>query len=129
MSSETPVRTALLAICALLLQSSCGGGGGGSLGTTPPPPPSGLTLSVTRVFPSLPAFNLPVGALQAPGDASRWFVVEQGGHIRVFDNQAGVSTISDFLDISSRVASGGETGLLGVAFHLAFPVDPRVYVY
>lgn len=129
MNSETPVRTALLAICTLLLQSSCGGGGGSLQSAPPPPPPSGLTLSITRVFPSLPAFDMPVGALQAPGDASRWFVVEQSGRIRVFDNQAAVSTASDFLDISGRVSpGGGETGLLGVAFHPDYPADPRVYV-
>jgi glucose/arabinose dehydrogenase len=129
MNSGRPVPTALLAIC-VLLQSSCGGGGG-SLNSVPPPPPppSGLTLSVTRAFPSLPAFDMPVGALQVPGDASRWFVVEQSGHIRVFDNQANVSAASDFLDLSAKVACCGETGLLGVAFHPGFPTtDTRVYV-
>ena len=67
--------------------------------------------------------------LQAPGDASRWFVVEQGGHIRVFDNQSTAGAASDFLDISDHVTCCGETGLLGVAFHPGFPdSDARVYV-
>lgn len=131
MKSGTSKRIAWLAIAVLLLQNACGGGGSlGNVAPPPPPPPpnGGVTLDVTRVFASLPAFSAPVGALQAPGDASRWFVVEQGGRIRVFDNQADASAASDFLDISGRVTSGGETGLLGMAFHPGFPGDPRVYV-
>ncbi len=71
---------------------------------------------------------MPVGALQAPGDASRWFVVEQSGHIRVFDNQPAVSTASDFLDISGEVTCCGETGLLGIAFHPDFATNHRAFV-
>jgi glucose/arabinose dehydrogenase len=122
--NETRVRTAALAACSILLQSSCGGGGGSSLAS---PPPAALTLGVTHAFAAL-AFSLPVGALQAPGDASRWFVVEQAGHIRVFANQSGVASFGDFLDISGRVTCCGETGLLGLAFHPNFPADPRAYV-
>jgi glucose/arabinose dehydrogenase len=122
----------MLAACLVLLQSSCGGGGytGSSPPpTTPPTTPTGnITLSVTRVFASLPAFAMPVGALQAPGDSSRWFVVEQSGHLKVFQNQASASTAADFLDISDHVTCCGELGLLGVAFHPGFPNDPRVYV-
>ena len=124
--SETPIRAAWLALAALLLQSSCGGGGG-SLAPAPPPA-SGLKLGVSRVFAALPAFDMPVGALQAPGDATRWYVLEQAGHIRVFDNVASASSAADFLDISGRVACCGETGLLGAAFHPDFPGDPRVFV-
>lgn len=32
------------------------------------------------------------------------------------------------LDIRSRIVSGGETGLLGLAFHPKFPDDPRLFV-
>jgi len=34
----------------------------------------------------------------------------------------------DVLDISARITSGGELGLLGFAFHPNFPTDPRVFV-
>jgi glucose/arabinose dehydrogenase len=124
MKSETRVRTALLVACTVLLQSSCGGGSSSLV--RPPPPPAG-TLSVTRAFAAL-TFNMPVGALQAPGDASRWFVVEQAGHIRVFANQAGTASSADFLDISGRATCCGEAGLLGLVFHPNFPTDPRAYV-
>jgi glucose/arabinose dehydrogenase len=91
-------------------------------------PAQAVTLATERVFASLPAFSSPVLLLQAPGDAARWFVVEQGGTVRVFDNQPAVTTSRSFVDISARVRSGGEQGLLGMAFHPGFPADPRVYL-
>ena len=56
----------------------------------------------------------------APGDGSRWFVIEQAGQIWVFDNDPNVSSQSMFLDITAQVSSGGEAGLLGMAFHPDF---------
>jgi glucose/arabinose dehydrogenase len=109
---------------AMLALTACGGG---SPSSPPPPVFVPVTLGVTRVFPAL-SFNMPVGALQAPGDASRWFIVEQGGKVRVFANQAGTSSASDFIDLSTRVTCCGETGLLGLAFHPGFPANPQVYL-
>jgi glucose/arabinose dehydrogenase len=82
---------------------------------------------VQRVFANL-NFTQPVAMLQAPGDSSRWFVVEQAGSVRVFSNDPGANTSSTFIDISGRVAVGGEMGLLGMAFHPAFPTNRRVYL-
>ena len=120
-----------------LLLSGCGGGSGGSGGGTttppppsppPPPPPSAVpTIDVTQVFPSL-TFNDLVSLQQAPGDATRWFAVEQPGVVRVFANDNAVSASSEFLDITDRVVSGGERGLLGMAFHPNFPATPDVYI-
>ena len=64
----------------------------------------------------------PVAMLQAPGDASRWFVVEQRGIVRVFPNMPNVTNadVDVFADISARVIDGGERGLLGMAFHPDF---------
>ncbi|MBA2374336.1 MAG: PQQ-dependent sugar dehydrogenase, partial [Chloroflexi bacterium] len=74
-----------------------------------------------------------IGGLEAPldvataGDGSgRLFVVEQVGRIRIVDE--GTLGERPFLDISARIASGGERGLLGLAFHPEFPVDPRLFV-
>ena len=66
--------------------------------------------------------------LQAPGDDSRWFVVEQAGRIRVFANDPAVAVMQDFLDLRGSVEFSGEAGLLGLAFHPDFPADPRVFV-
>jgi glucose/arabinose dehydrogenase len=84
-------------------------------------------LGAERVFQNL-TFTMPVAMLQAPNDSTRWFVVEQGGRVLVFDNDAGAPGSSTFVDITGRVASGGEMGLLGMAFHPDFPTNPRVYL-
>jgi uncharacterized repeat protein (TIGR03806 family) len=91
-------------------------------------PTQAVTLATERVFPGLPSFSSPVLMLQAPGDDAHWFVVEQGGTVSVFDNQPAASTARSFIDISARVRSGGEQGLLGMAFHPGYPADPRVYL-
>jgi hypothetical protein len=70
---------------------------------------------VEHVFTGL-TFDGLVSLQQAPGDATRWFAVEQGGRILVFTNDQGTTTAATFLDINVRVVSGGERGLLGIAF-------------
>ncbi|HEY9182091.1 MAG TPA: PQQ-dependent sugar dehydrogenase, partial [Gammaproteobacteria bacterium] len=87
------------------------------------------TLSVQRAFPAL-TFLEPVAMLQAPGDSSRWFVVEQNGIVRVFANQQNVQTSQVFVDISGRVYQNSQTeaGMLGLAFHPSFPAVNRAYV-
>lgn len=110
--------------CVTLPLLACGNAGSGNNQDAPPSVP----IALQRAFPSLPAFSQPVGMFQVPDDRTRWFVVEQAGRVRVFANVAGVAVATDFVAITSRVASGGETGLLGMAFHPNFPVDPRVYL-
>jgi glucose/arabinose dehydrogenase len=117
----------LAAACALSLYACGGSDDAPPLPVDEPVPP--VTLGVQQVFPNL-TFTNPVAMLQAPNDSSRWFVVEQGGVVRVFNNDQAASTadVFVFVNISGRVASGGEMGLLGMAFHPAFPVTPRVYL-
>jgi glucose/arabinose dehydrogenase len=74
-----------------------------------------------------------VGGLEAPvyvthaGDRSgRLFVVEQAGVIRIIRD--GRLLPRPFLDISARVISGGEMGLLSVAFHPRFAANGRFFV-
>jgi glucose/arabinose dehydrogenase len=104
--------------------AACSDGGGASA-----PPVEQVPLTLQRVFTTLPPFQQPVAMMQPPGDGSRWLVVEQAGRVVAFDNNALVATTRVFLDITPRVTSGGETGLLGLAFHPAFPADPRVYAF
>ena len=120
-------------LAGLLLAACGGGGGGGSIAPPPappppPPPPASPTIEVQRVFPNL-SFSAPVSLVQAPGDSSRWFVVEQSGVVRVFDNDQGANSSAVFVDISGRVDDGpNEAGLLGIAFHPSFPTTPEVYL-
>lgn len=88
-------------------------------------PPTSTTASLTlpRAFTGL-SFTQPVAMLQAPGDSTRWFVVEKSGVVRVFANSAGATTASVFIDITSLITTGGEleAGLLGMAFDPNFGV-------
>jgi len=68
----------------------------------------------------------PVKVTHAPGDSSRLFVVEQGGRIRIIED--GTLLTAPFLNISSDVTSGGESGLLGLAFHPDYQTNGRFFV-
>ncbi len=95
-----------------------------------------VTIGTQRAFPNLrlsdPVTRAqlnPIAMLQAPGDASRWFVAGRFGVVRVFDNNEGVTAASLFVDIGPRVDSScSECGLIGMAFHPDFPRTPRVYL-
>ena len=120
---------ALLSAGIALALVACGGGNGG--GDPPPPNPGPPTcstgISTPRAFPNL-AFSSPVAMKQAPNDASRWFLVEQGGLIRAFENDPDAATTEDFIDLRSRVEFNGEAGLLGMAFHPDFLTNGLVYL-
>lgn len=92
-----------------------------------PPAPDPSSYTVEPAFANL-SFNNPLD-LQYPGDGSgRLFVVEQSGVIKVFANDASTSEATVFLDIQNRVSSGGERGLLGLAFHPNFESNGYFYV-
>lgn len=67
----------------------------------------------------------PVALASPPGDP-RLFVVEQRGRIRVIER--GRLRDEPFLDVSDRISSGGERGLLGLAFHPAFARNGHFFV-
>lgn len=70
-------------------------------------------------------FNSPVEITNA-GD-SRLFVVQQGGQIRIL-NSDGTIAATPFLNLSSIISSGGERGLLGLAFHPNYATNGYFYV-
>ena len=89
--------------------------------------PARSQFQLKPAFPHL-SFSQPVD-LQHPSDGSnRLFVVEQAGVIRVFDNDPTTTSAPVFLDIQSRVSSGNERGLLGLAFHPDFASNGFFYV-
>jgi glucose/arabinose dehydrogenase len=69
--------------------------------------------------------NQPLAFVQDPGDPLVQFVVEQVGRIRVLRD--GVLLATPLLDVSASIVSGGEQGLLGLAFPPA-PSDTRFFV-
>jgi glucose/arabinose dehydrogenase len=71
-------------------------------------------------------FNLPVAVVQDPTNRFVQLVVEQGGRIRVV--RAGIRLATDFLDLRSAVRSGGERGLLGLAFAPDYASSGRFFV-
>lgn len=141
---------AATALLPLVLAASCGGGSSSGGPPLAPPPgggaPSGLDsrppnltciapartapatpeIGLERVFAGL-SFEEPLGMLQAPGDPSRWFVLEKRGTVRVFANDPSTTSFDpDFLQLTVNPA--GEGGLLGMAFHPSYPADGRVFV-
>ncbi len=77
----------------------------------------------TELFKS--GFNNPIN-LQNAGD-ERLFVVEQAGRIKILNPDASVNS-QLFLDLTSIVSSGGERGLLGLAFHPDYANNGYFYV-
>ena len=69
----------------------------------------------------------PVAFVQDPSDPANQYVVEQGGRVRVVRNGSLLPT--DFLDVTTQITSGGERGLLGLAFAPDYATSGRVFVY
>jgi glucose/arabinose dehydrogenase len=70
-------------------------------------------------------FDLPLYVTQPPGENDDLYVVEQGGTIERLAPDGGTST---FLDISDQISSGGERGLLSMAFSPDFQRNHLFYV-
>jgi glucose/arabinose dehydrogenase len=133
--AETSGRLALLMVVWLaLLLTSCGGGGGSvsikepphSPSPTPAPAPAPFpaSISLTRVA---GGFVQPVTIAHAGDGSGRLFVVEQSGQIWILRN--GAIAPVPFLDISDLVTpTGGEQGLLGLAFPPEFNIRRHFYV-
>jgi glucose/arabinose dehydrogenase len=121
------VRQGLLAT-VVLVAAAC------STAPSPVSVPSGL-VRAGAFDPAgvVPVVHVVTGGLRSPldvadaGDGSgRIFVAEQAGRIRIVRD--GTLFVRPFLDITGRIASGGERGLLGIAFHPGYPTDPRIFV-
>ncbi len=87
-----------------------------------PPPDGDIALELEVVTGGL-AF--PVDLTTPPGD-TRLFVAEKGGRIRIIEN--GTLRPAAFLDLTGRVSTGGEQGLLGLAFDPAYATNGRFVV-
>ncbi len=80
-----------------------------------------------NVFPQI-AFDRPVRITAPVGERDRLFVVEQGGRVWMISHFAHPQA-SIFLDLTDRVVSGGEAGLLNVVFHPQFERNGFFFVF
>ncbi|NUY80300.1 PQQ-dependent sugar dehydrogenase [Flavobacterium sp. MAH-1] len=85
----------------------------------------GQTIGLTTVA---SGFSGPI-AIENAGD-SRLFVVQQGGAIRILNPATGTINATNFLTLTTAtIATGGERGLLGLAFHPNYASNGYFYVY
>jgi len=124
------VRVVVLLAALLLSVSACSSGDGASeptpaaaLPTTTTAEQGPLRLKLTRIATGLEA---PVDVTSRPGEPTRLYVVEQTG--RILTIEGGRVSQRPFLDITRDVVSGGEQGLLSVAFHPDYADNHLFYV-
>jgi hypothetical protein len=126
-------RGRAVALVGILALSACGGESG--ISPTPQPSPTASACASGPPVAGIPALTarLVASGLRSPldlqsvaADAERLYVVEQGGRIRIV--RGGQLQAAPFLDIASRISSGGERGLLGLAFHPQFASNRRFFV-
>ena len=126
---------AALAVASVLTGCASGGSGESRSGgttredestratSTAPGQGSSAKLRLERVADDL---QQPVHVAVAPGEPDRLYIVEQTGAIRVLED--GDLRPDPFLDVSNDIQSGGEQGLLSVAFHPEYEQDGRLFV-
>jgi glucose/arabinose dehydrogenase len=86
----------------------------------------GTTIDAVRVTTGL---SKPLFATAPSGDLAHLFIVEKGGQIELLDLTTNTLAQTPFLDVSGAVATVGEEGLLGLAFHPGFATNGRLFIY
>ncbi|SUS07603.1 hypothetical protein DF3PB_470014 [uncultured Defluviicoccus sp.] len=79
-------------------------------------------------FPGI-TFNQPLGFASAPGETNRLFILEKTGQIQMVTGLSSTPVKQLFLDLSSRVETYSEGGVLGLAFHPDFSNNRYFYVF
>ena len=96
-------------------------------GTLPPPPPPPPPSGPPGLQEIASGLRFPLHLSSPPGD-ERLFVLEKAGVIRVI--KAGALLAAPYLDITSKVlSSGGEQGLLGLAFFPDYATTGRFLIH
>lgn len=116
--------TLLVALLAVL----CGSGSDLTWGAGRERPGSGAAQAASIALETIVSGGLhnPLYVTHAGDGSGRLFVLEQPGRIRIVQDGRLVET--PFLDITRNVLSGGERGLLGLAFHPDYPRNGRYVV-
>jgi uncharacterized protein (TIGR03437 family) len=79
-----------------------------------------------QLQPFLSGLSSPILIRHAGDGTNRLFIIEQTGIIKVL--QPGSTTPTNFLNVTTRIVSGGERGLLGLAFHPQFETNRRFFI-
>jgi hypothetical protein len=108
---------------SLILAASASACGSGFESETPDLPEGPIAVTLAQVASGL-VFPL---YLTAPAGDPRLFIVEKGGTIRIV--QSGALLPTPFLDLSAQVSTGGEQGLLGLAFDPQYASNGRFVVH
>jgi glucose/arabinose dehydrogenase len=127
----------LISATGAALVLGCGGDDNATARSTPTPPAATATPSVVSPAATptprrglrlvrIGTFSNPLYVTAPPGDRRRVFVVEQGGRVMIVRD--GRKLRRPFLNISGRVSSGGERGLLSLAFAPDYATSGRFYV-
>lgn len=104
---------------------AAGTGGSATLHSCDAPSPGPIALKGTILIEN--GLTAPVFATHAPKDPDRLYVLQQGGRVRIVEK--GVLQPGQLVDLAPVLVSGGERGLLGLAFHPGFPEVPRLFVH
>ena len=127
-----PRRLALLALSAAVLAAAAGCGSDDGPKAGPQAPTKGAKAGgevkpgdffALREMAS--GFDQPLGIVQAPGEETL-YVVEQPGRVRAIEGSGPGDTL---VDIRDKVLSGGEQGLLGLAFDPGYAENRRFYLH
>jgi glucose/arabinose dehydrogenase len=115
----------MVGLAVVITGSLTGCSGNNSQQASQLPTSTSLTLQTVTTNLTSPVF------MTAPSnDRTRLFIVEQGGLIRIFDVTTNSLLATAFLNIGSLISTtGGEEGLLGLAFDPQYVANRQFYVY
>jgi glucose/arabinose dehydrogenase len=120
-------------LLATLLLVGCGSSDGGAAAAPTATAESGQAGSTAKTAASavrlqkVGSFDAPVYVTSPPGDNRRLLVVEQGGKVRIVRDGKTLGT--PFLDVSDKIVSGGEQGLLSIAFPPDYASSGLLYIF
>jgi len=115
---------AFLYLIPAIVMSACGGGGNGSSTSNDGSSnQQNVTLALQLVASGLSGPTY----LTAPSGDDRLFIVERSGKIRIV--QGGALLDTPFLDLSDRISTDGERGLLSMAFDPKYTENGYFYVF
>ena len=95
-----------------------------------PPAATGGTpgdINIEASFADLPLLSAPLAMVQPQSDSSFWFVALRAGRVVSFDNNSSADSLTEVLDISSKVTTAFERGFTGLVIHPDYPQDNRIF--